>query len=255
MMKDMQGSCNTEITAMEACAGPHVVRLLEHIQAESSSALILELGDEDLFTYIAEKGGVLTETEAKHVFVQLVAAVSHCHNRGWCHRDIKLENVLRKGETFLLIDFNLAIPVDAAFEPCGTPHYAPPEMLHRRAESPRLGDCWALGIVLFALTVGRFPWTLAHQRRDQHFAQYLTGKAPWPEHLSAELKDLLSRILSSVNRRPNVAELIKHPWLKGESMAHQLPLKKRKFQEACVHTGFSTASTTRLKYKVAPSAS
>jgi NUAK family SNF1-like kinase len=47
----------------------------------------------ELFDYIAAKK-VLSETEARRIFRQVVAAVHYCHENGVTHRDLKLENIL-----------------------------------------------------------------------------------------------------------------------------------------------------------------
>ena len=48
----------------------------------------------DLYDYIRETKGHLDEGSAKHYFKQILSAVHHCHESGFAHRDIKLENIL-----------------------------------------------------------------------------------------------------------------------------------------------------------------
>lgn len=43
---------------------------------------------------IHAKEPLLTEEQAKHVFYQILTAISHAHNQHICHRDLKLENIL-----------------------------------------------------------------------------------------------------------------------------------------------------------------
>lgn len=234
------GACANEVTAMQSCSGANVLALLDVVQGRDSTALVMELGCQDLFDYLAKtEGGHLKEEQAKDVFAQLVRGIAHCHSLGWVHRDVKLENVVRVGpNTFKIIDFNLASPVNATLEVAGTPRYAAPEILCQKQGDPKLADCWSLGIVLFALTTGQFPWCLAHNKRDVHFAQYVAGKPPWPAHLSSDLKDLLSRMLSSVNRRPQVSELLHHSWLCAA------PPKKRKLDCCAV-----LSAASRVKHE------
>ena len=77
-------------------AHPHVVgvRSAQVNVVDGSLYLVLELcpGGE-LFDRIAEEGG-LGEDEAKASFVQILAAIVHCHAGGVFHRDLKPENIL-----------------------------------------------------------------------------------------------------------------------------------------------------------------
>ena len=65
----------------------------------------------------------------------VTSAVSHCHNLGVAHRDIKLENLLLRSndiaEGLLLADFGLATKADhghLCYDKVGTVPYRAPEV-------------------------------------------------------------------------------------------------------------------------------
>lgn len=57
-------------------------------------AIIMEyLEGGELLKYLEEKGKI-DENEAREFFIQLLNAISYCHNKKIIHRDLKLENIL-----------------------------------------------------------------------------------------------------------------------------------------------------------------
>lgn len=52
------------------------------------------LGTTSLYAYVAERGGMLAEEEAKDIVRQLASAVAYLHNRHMLHLDIKPENIM-----------------------------------------------------------------------------------------------------------------------------------------------------------------
>ena len=109
-------------------------------------------------------GDVLT------ILAQLADGLTHAHERGLIHRDLKPDNIVvtRAGDGALLprvIDFGLALVDDR--EPTtrltteglvvGTPYYMAPEQATGEALDHRT-DLFALGIILYELLAGCLPF-------------------------------------------------------------------------------------------------
>ena len=85
------------------------------------------------------------------------------HEQGYAHRDIKLENILMDGDgNPKLIDFGFSTYLRKNKKVrifCGTPSYMSPQIIKRVPYSGEAADMWALGVVLFVLLSGSFPFT------------------------------------------------------------------------------------------------
>ena len=84
--------------------------------------------DGELFDQIIDKQK-FTESEARHIFRQVLNGVKYLHDRGVVHRDLKPENILvmdKETMTVKVSDFGLAKMIgDQVFNNtvCGTPSY------------------------------------------------------------------------------------------------------------------------------------
>ncbi len=73
--------------------------------------MIMELASGGELLKYVEDNGSIPEIDARRILLQIVNAISYCHNRGVVHRDLKLENVLFKSKGDLIIkvvDFGIA---------------------------------------------------------------------------------------------------------------------------------------------------
>jgi len=124
----------------------------------------MELGGSlSLQTYLKNKPTKkLPESEVKVIFQQLAEGVSYLHKHNIAHRDLKLENILiNSDKNIKIIDFGFSL-VTSKNKPlnicCGTPSYMAPELIAKKNYYGHLVDIWALGILLFVLLSGQFPF-------------------------------------------------------------------------------------------------
>lgn len=109
--------------------------------------------------------------DAVRLFVKVCDAVEHAHQRGIVHRDLKPSNILvdSTGEPKVL-DFGLAkalgTPAEQALSMTshvmGTLAYMSPEQSRARHEDVDIrSDVYSLGVVLYELLTGDFPYPIA----------------------------------------------------------------------------------------------
>jgi len=121
----------------------------------------------DLHSYVRSKKR-LRESEVCRLFKQIADIVNDCHANGIVLRDLKLRKfVFRDAEqTCLKIEtlddaVVLADPEDDLLgDKHGCPAYVSPEILATISGrySGRAADCWSLGVILYTMLVGRYPF-------------------------------------------------------------------------------------------------
>ncbi|KAK9333287.1 kinase-like domain-containing protein [Lipomyces starkeyi] len=163
--------------------------------------------------------GRLKEKQARKFARQIVSALDYCHHNSVVHRDLKIENILiSKSGDIKIIDFglsNLYSPQSLLKTFCGSLYFAAPELLNAKQYVGPEVDIWSFGIVLYVLACGKVPFD--DQSMPALHAKIKRGHVEYPNWLSAECKNLLSRMLVvDPKARATLPEIINHPWmLKG----------------------------------------
>ena len=84
------------------------------------------------------------------------------HGNLICHRDLKLENILVSDrQRIKIIDFGFGIRTKEDVNLkifCGTSAYMSPEIVKKSDYNGFKADIWALGVVLYVMLTGRFPF-------------------------------------------------------------------------------------------------
>jgi serine/threonine-protein kinase len=110
-----------------------------------------------------QREGPLDAVGAVAVIRQLALALEAAHAQGVVHRDIKAENVLLDmAGRAVVTDFGIARvseaqPLTATGTVLGTVQYMSPELVTGEALDGR-SDLYALGVLLFRMLTGRFPF-------------------------------------------------------------------------------------------------
>lgn len=204
---------------MEDVSHPRIARLYEAVETPKRVHLIMEcLEGGNLCSYVKSKRR-LTEEESKKIFFQLVQAVDHLHQHCVIHRDIKLENVLfDKNKDIKLIDFGFStVSPDGkklrVF--CGTPSYMAPEIVRRTEYEGKPVDMWGLGILLYALLCGCFPFRA--KSYPDLYRRIARGSFTIPDELSSPVRDLIRQLLTvDPYTRISSANVMRHPWLHAQ---------------------------------------
>jgi len=202
----------------------NIVAYKAHYVTERAVYLALELAEGGELYDQLEQAGKFTEAKARDFLKQIVDGVSYCHTMGVCHRDLKLENLLLSADGTLKItdlgfstQFTNASPKSVV----GTALYVAPEVVLRdgREYNGEAADVWSIGIILYLLTAGRFPFNrgqaggvgpgMSRATKDR----FRNDNFRVMPHFSPSLVSLLRRILcADPLRRATIAEIRQHEW-------------------------------------------
>lgn len=220
-------------------------------------------------------------TLARDIAIQILLGLEQLHEAGLIHRDIKLENLVldeaklkQQGLKTLqcnlkLIDYDTVIcynPGVKAFHVLGTDQYIAPES-YMGLSSPG-SDVWALGVCLYVLMTGTFPFHAAlfddqpgenyvgHLKMDSirrrlRLARIDWGGSCWKEHPLA--KDFCRRCFHCDDRkRLTVSQAFEHKWivegrieqnLQAQGMTPEEAQKRRRDMEKKLAAAGKTGSS------------
>jgi hypothetical protein len=82
---------SNEIKALQTLKGKYVTGIQDVIHTTSKLYIVLEKGGQDLFSFFDDYPEGVPEDIAKKVTFRLLSALNFCHDRLYCHRDIKPE--------------------------------------------------------------------------------------------------------------------------------------------------------------------
>jgi len=213
-----------EKKVMTMMDNPFLVNLKKTYKDEFRVYFLLEvcLGGE-LFT-ILRKMRSFDEPTARFYSSCVVEAFDYMHSRDIIYRDLKPENLVLTDTGYLKVtDFGFAKVVpNKTFTLCGTPDYLAPEIVTGQGHGKGV-DWWTLGILIYEM-LASFP-PFFDDEPMMTYRKIIQGKFKFPRYLSAQAKDLISKLLKpKATKRYGVikggANVIRqHSWYKDFSWA------------------------------------
>lgn len=181
-----------------------IPRLLAYLEQDQRLYLVQEFVEgQNLLKELIERGTGYSELEVRQLLQSLLPVLRFIHQRGVIHRDIKLENIMRRldGE-LVLIDFGiskeLSGTVVAPGTVGGTLGYAPAEQILYGKAYPE-SDLYSLGATCIHLLTNIFPHNLYnHWEKRWNWRETLTSQG---KTISEQMGKLLDKLLQEDHRQ------------------------------------------------------
>lgn len=236
---------DNEIKLIQSLDHPNIMKIIQVYNEPDKIFVIMELcAKGTLYQFIIDHK-FIPEIESKGIFYQMVSSINYLHSQGVSHRNLNLESIL----------------LDSVFQPkiaefysshsmtahmllatqCGSPLYAPPEMIRGHSYDGCKADIWSLGIILFAMVAGALPWS--GQNEAQLLDQIVRADFVLPQTFSPLLCDLVKSILQKdPNQRPSPSAILTHPWLADVKIK-----KMRPRATSYIRSGFDSQHSTIVR--------
>ncbi|KAI9206963.1 kinase-like domain-containing protein [Polychytrium aggregatum] len=163
--------------------------------------------------------GPVNEEHTKYIFKQVVETIQHLHLIGYCHNDIKDENIIinTKTRAIKLIDFGSATPMEPGQTFTlfyGTKKFAAPEAISGEYYYPEAQEVWALGTLLYVLLFKMDPFKTDQEIVDLDIARRV-HKLRYPRHgVGHDISDdaveaILAMLEKDYQQRLSASEILK----------------------------------------------
>lgn len=239
----------------------NIVEFYDCFEYQESLVIIMEYCDRNFADLVSKNGGSLKEQLLQYYAIQIIDGIKESHKKGITHRDVKLENIFLKENRIKIGDFGFATNENNFTNIIGTPNYMSPELLRgwkSKIENSMYGsdykldknvDLWALGILLYRVAYGRFPFqfknTSTFSSVIQQCLEFWDSVSPSilfnsPDNkISDKLKSLLQGMLDkNIKNRFSMNEILAHPWVNEGKLTYHTELGSLQSYYNNIYSGF-----------------
>ena len=198
---------NREAKAVTSLSHPNIVSIYDVENEGEFYYLILEYVEGmTLKDYMIKNPRIPIETIV-HIAKQIAAGLSHAHQNGIIHRDIKPQNILmNENLTCKITDFGIAraygdTTLTQTNQMLGTVYYLSPEQARGNVATAQ-SDIYSLGILIFEMITGQIPFKgeSAVAIALKHLQEELPDIDKYRENVPQSVKNI---VLKATMKNPN----------------------------------------------------
>ncbi len=188
---------------------PNLVRVIDLIEEDGLLGMVMDwIEGRDLAKFLDEHPHPMSLNDIRRIFLPVLSAVGHAHEKHIIHRDLKPANILLEGnpgeEIPKVMDFGIAKSLDDDASKTktglvvGTPYYLAPEQARGSKDIDHRADIYSLGVTLYQMLTGRLPYD------GETAIQIITAHcmAPFPAisnflpHIDPHLEQVVSKAMA-----------------------------------------------------------
>jgi eukaryotic-like serine/threonine-protein kinase len=156
----------------------HVARVLDVGELPGGEPyMVMEYLDGSDLKQVIKERAPLPVSEAITYMLEACEAIAEAHSLGIIHRDLKPANLFiartaDSGRTLKVLDFGISkslqpelhgdgLQLTRSSTVLGSPRYMAPEQLNDARNASAQSDIWSLGVILYELLTGQFPFQAA----------------------------------------------------------------------------------------------
>ncbi|MFV8414401.1 serine/threonine protein kinase [Mycoplasma sp. Z707] len=184
----------------------HIPQLIEYYGDNVEQYYVMEYISGNTLYNIIRANGSLNIKKAKTYINKIAEGIGELHNNGVIHRDIKSQNIIiDDSHNVKIIDLGISLTPESqrltkVNAVVCSPYYAAPEYTIKGAPITKAVDIYALGVVLFEMLTGQYPYEGA---RDQDtIMMHYKNTFPSPKEFVDIPQAMCNVVIKATAKRP-----------------------------------------------------